>query len=145
LGLAYSARGTRNEQVRFRSRPEVRIGSTEPNIPFFADTGSIPSHFYQLLNAEVLWIRGPFSVQGEYQLMPVSTIDRGAVYFQAWYVMGSVFLTGANRAYRKRTGVLERIYPRRDFLKKDACGLVWGPGAWELLFRVSHLDLNTGG
>jgi len=145
VGGSYSARGTRDDRVRFRSRPEIRIGSVEPNIPYLADTGDIPAHFYQLLNAELLWVRGPFSVQAEYQLMPVSTADRGAVYFQAWYAMASVFLTGEHRAYRKATGVLERIIPRRDFVKKDACGLTWGPGAWELAFRVSHLDLDDRG
>jgi phosphate-selective porin OprO/OprP len=146
VGASYSARATKNDRVRFRARPEIRIGSTDPNIPFFADTGPIPADFYQLLNGETLWVRGPFSVQAEYQLMPVSTLDRGAVYFQSWYVLGSVFLTGENRAYRTRTGVLERIIPRRDFLRRDDCGgFAVGPGAWELAFRVSHLNLNSGG
>jgi phosphate-selective porin OprO/OprP len=146
VGTSYSARGTKDDQVRFRSRPEIRIGSTDRNIPFFVDTGFIPANFYQLLNAEMLWVRGPFSVQSEWQLMPVSTLDRGAAYFHTWYVLGSVFLTGENRAYRKTTGVLERIVPFRDFLKRDGCGgFAVGPGAWELAFRVSHLDLNSGG
>jgi phosphate-selective porin OprO/OprP len=145
VGASYSARAAKNDQVRFRARPEVRIGSTEPNIPSFVDTGAIPADFYQLVNAEALLIRGPFSLQSEYQLMPVSTLDRGAVYFQSWYVLGSVFLTGENRAYRKSTGVLERIIPFRDFIRKEGCGLAVGPGAWELAFRVSHLDLTSGG
>ena len=90
-------------------------------------------------------IRGPFSLQSEYQLMPVSTLDRGAVYFQSWYVLGSVFLTGENRAYRKTTGVLERIIPHRDFISRDNGCFAIGPGAWELACRVSHLDLTNGG
>jgi phosphate-selective porin OprO and OprP len=145
VGASYSARAAKNDQVRFRARPEVRIGSTEPNIPYFVDTGAIPADFYQLVNAEALLIRGPFSLQSEYQLMPVSTLDRGAVYFQSWYMLGSVFLTGENRAYRKSTGVLERIVPFRDFIRKEGCGFAVGPGAWELACRVSHLDLTNGG
>jgi len=145
VGLAYSARATKNDKVQFRVRPEIRIGSADPNIPFFVDTGSIASHFYQLLGAELLWVRGPFSVQAEYVVVPVSTIDRGAVYFQSWYAMGSVFLTGENRTYRKKTGTLERIIPKRDFVKKDGSGLAWGPGAIELAARLSHIDLNDGG
>lgn len=145
VGASYSARATRNEQVQFRGRPEIRIGATDPNIPYFVDTGAIPSRFYQIVNGELLWIHGPFSVQAEYQVMPVSIADRGAAYFQTWYALASVFLTGENRAYRKSTGVLDRVYPRRDFVKKDACGLAWGPGAWELAFRVSHADFNDGG
>jgi phosphate-selective porin OprO/OprP len=145
VGGSYSARAAKDNQVRFRARPEIRIGSAEPNIPDFADTGFIPADFYQLLNAELLWIRGPFSIQSEFQLMPVSTQTRGAVYFHSWYVLASVFLTGENRAYRKSTGVLERIYPRRDFLRRDCGGFAVGPGAWELACRVSHLDLDSGG
>jgi phosphate-selective porin OprO/OprP len=145
LGLAYSARATRDDQVVLRQRPEIRIGSTAPNIPLFADTGPIAAAFYQLVAAELLWVRGPFSVQAEYTLVPVSTHDLGAVYFQGWYAMGSVFLTGENRAYRRSTGTLDRIHPRKDFVRRDGGCLVWGPGAWELAARVSHLDLNSGG
>lgn len=144
MGLSYSARATKYDQLRIRARPEIRIGSAEPNIPDFADTGVLPANFYQLLNAEMLWIRGPFSLQGEYQLLPVSTLDRGAVYFQTWYAMASIFLTGENRAYRTSTGVLDRIIPFRDFVKREGGGLAWGTGAWELAFRVSYLDLNGG-
>jgi phosphate-selective porin OprO/OprP len=145
VGASYSARAPKDDQVRFRSRPEIRIGSTEPNIPDFVDTGFIPANFFQWINAEALLIRGPFSLQSEYQLMPVSTLDRGAVYFQSWYVLASVFLTGENRAYRKSTGVLERIVPFRDFIRREGGCFAVGPGAWELACRVSHLDLTNGG
>lgn len=145
LGIAYSARGTRNNQVQFKTRPEIRLGAAEPNIPNFVDTGIIPANFYQLVGTELLLIRGPFSVQAEYILVPVSTTDRGAVYFQVWYVMGSVFLTGENRQYRTSTGTLERIIPRRDFIKREGGTLSLGPGAWELAIRFSHVDLNNGG
>jgi phosphate-selective porin OprO/OprP len=67
------------------------------------------------------------------------------VYFQVWYVMGSLFLTGEHRAYRTSTGVLERVIPRRDFLKREGGNLSIGPGAWELAVRFSHVDLNSGG
>ena len=106
--------------ARLEATADRRITWSTLSLDDLASTGAIPAHFYQLLNAEMLWIRGPFSVQAEYQLMPVSTIDRGAAYFQAWYAMASLFLTGEHRAYRTKTGVLERIIPRRDFVKRDA-------------------------
>lgn len=145
LGLAYSARGARNNEVQFKTRPEVRLGSADPNIPNFVATGKIPANFYQLIGTELLLIRGPFSVQAEYVLVPVSTTDRGAAYFQVWYAMGSVFLTGENRQYRTSTGTLERIIPRRDFIKREGSSLSVGPGAWELAVRFSHVDLDNAG
>ncbi len=144
LGVAYSARATKNDQVRFAVRPEVRLGATEPNIPNFVDTGRIPATFYQLVGIESLLVRGPFSAQSEYVLVPLDTKSSGAVYFQSWYIMGSVFLTGENRAYRRSTGTLERILPRRDFIRPDTRSIGCGPGAWELAVRISHLDLNNG-
>lgn len=145
VGAAYSARATKDNQVRFAVRPEIRIGSTTPNVPPFVDTGNVASSFYQLVGLEALLIRGPFSVQGEYVLVPVDTRARGAVYFQSWYVFGSVFLTGEHRAYRRSTGTLDRIAPRRDFVSREVRSLGAGPGAWELALRLSHLDLNNGG
>lgn len=145
LGLAYSAREARNHEVQFRTRPEIRLGAADPNIPFFVDTGRIPANFYQMIGSELLLVQGPFSIQAEYILLPVRTLDRGAVYFQVWYVMGSVFLTGEHRAYRTTTGVLERVSPRRDFIKREGGTLSLGPGAWELAVRFSHVDLNNGG
>lgn len=145
LGVGYSARATKGGQVRFAVRPEVRLGSATPNVPNFVDTGSIGAGFYQLIGAEGLLIRGPFSVQGEYVLVPVDTYASGAVYLQSWYVYGSVFLTGENRAYRRSTGMLDRISPRRDFVSREVGSFASGPGAWELALRLSHLDLNNGG
>lgn len=145
LGLAYSARGAKNNAVQFRSRPEIRLGAADPNIPFFVDSGQIPADFYQMIGSELLLVHGVASVQAEYILLPVSTLNRGGVYFQVWYVMGSVFLTGEHRTYRTSTGVLERVVPRRDFLKREGGNLSIGPGAWELAVRFSHVDLNNGG
>jgi phosphate-selective porin OprO/OprP len=130
----------RSASARGRRSASARPSRTSPT-----SAGFIPADFFQWINAEALLIRGPFSLQSEYQLMPVSTLDRGAAYFQSWYVLASVFLTGENRAYRKSTGVLERIVPFRDFIRREDGCFAIGPGAWELACRVSHLDLTSGG
>ncbi|MBP3956379.1 hypothetical protein J8F10_13930 [Gemmata sp. G18] len=145
LGVGYSARATKNDQVQFAVRPEMRIGSATPNVPNFVDTGRIAASFYQLVGLEALLVRGPLSAQSEYVLVPVDTNKSGAVYFQSWYATGSWFLTGEHRPYRKSTGTLERIVPLRDFVRPDVRGFGSGPGAWELAVRLSHLDLNNGG
>ncbi len=144
LGVAYSARATKNDEVQFAVRPEVRLGAAVPNVPNFVDTSLIAASFYQLVGVEALLVRGRFSAQSEYVVVPVDTKAAGAVCFHSWYAMGSVFLTGENRAYRRRTGTLERISPLRDFIRQDTRGFGSGPGAWELAVRLSHLDLSNG-
>ncbi|MCX8140270.1 MAG: porin [Gemmataceae bacterium] len=145
VGVSYSARVPQNREVQFQSRPEDRFGAAAMNLPALIDTGRIPAHFYQLLVGEALWIRGPFSVQGEYLLVPVSTRTQGAVYFTAWYVQASVFLTGDHRQYRRAMAVLDAVIPRRDFLRRENGQWFVGPGAWELIVRLSQADLNDGG
>lgn len=145
IGFSYSARVPRNREAQFQSRPEDRFGAAAVNLPVLIDTGAIPANFYQLLVGEALWIRGPFCVQGEYLLVPVSTRTQGAVYFSAWYVQASFFLTGDHRQYRRDIAVLDAVIPRRDFLRRENGQWFVGPGAWELIVRLSHADLNDGG
>ena len=61
----------------------------------------VAAPFFQLVGFEALLVRGPFSAQSEYALVPVDARAGGNVCFQSWYVLGSVFLTGENRTYRK--------------------------------------------
>lgn len=149
LGAAYSIRGANAGQVRFRSQPEARIGSATPNVPFFVDTGSIAADFFQLMGTEFAWVNGPFSLQSEFMLVPVDATAEGDLFFHAWYVTASYFLTGEYRPYNKKLGVFDRVMPKRDFVRyagkpEDKC-LELGPGAWELAMRLSHIDLNDKG
>ncbi len=145
VGLGYSIRGTKNDTVRFRSQPEARIGATTPNIPNFVDTGDIAAKWYQLLGFELAWTNGPLSFQGEYILTPVSTMNTGMVVFQSWYTTLSLFLTGEHRPYRRENGTFDRVIPKTDFFsQKPDGGWGFGPGAWELALRLSHLDLDNG-
>lgn len=47
-------------------------------------------------------------------------------------------LTGEQIPYNKKSGVFGCVIPNSNF---DSAG---GRGAWELLGRVSHIDLNDG-
>ncbi len=144
LGVAYSARLPQQRTVQLQTRPEDRFGAATPNLPVLTDTGPIPARFYQLLVGEGLWIRGPLLVQGEYLLVPVSSRTEGALYFQAWYVQISLCLTGEHRIYHRNTATLDTVIPRREFLRREDGRWLIGPGAWELVFRVSQADLNDG-
>jgi phosphate-selective porin OprO/OprP len=146
LGLAGSVRHSDESVIRFRAQPEARLGAATPNVPFFVDTGNIPSQGSQLLGLEAAWVAGPFSVQSEYIHSPVDRIGGPDVVFNTWYVSGSWFLTGEHRPYRRampQGGVFDRVRPVRNFLLvRSAQGLELGPGAWEAAVRLSHLDLN---
>lgn len=146
VGGSGSFRSANNYQVRFRAQPEVRIGATAPNVPFFVDTGNIPATHFFLIGTEALWVHGPLSVQAEYIASSVASLTRGALWFQGWYVYLSYFLTGEHRVLRRETAILDRIIPRRPLFRTDpeTGAQDRGPGAWEFAIRLSHLDLNSG-
>lgn len=146
LGFAHSSRMTKNNSVQFRSQPEARLGAAEPNVPWFVDTGAIPADFFQLYGWEFALIEGPFSVQAEYVLTPVYTVAPlgGTALLQGGYVTMCYFLTGEHRPYVRDLGVFGRVMPKRDFVSVNGKETSFGPGAWEVALRVSHLDMNNG-
>lgn len=144
LGAAYSLRQPLNEQVRFRARPELRIGATMPNIPFVVDTGSLRADFFQLLGGEFLAVWGPLAIQAEIHAVPVALVRNEEVWFWGGYVEVSLFLTGEYRRYNRKIGAVDRLIPERDFIDPRFQTIGTGPGAIELTARLSHLDLEAG-
>lgn len=135
LGAAYSYRNPNDDQVRFRSRPEVHIA------PYFVNTDLIPADNYQLVGTEAALVLGPASLQGEYVYAPVEANGGNDPGFRGWYVYGSYFLTGESRAYKTADGAFDKVKPARPFLWGDQPGL----GAWEVALRYSSLDLDDTG
>jgi phosphate-selective porin OprO/OprP len=146
LGGAYSFRDASDGEVRFRSRPEAFGHSTSEGIetPYFVDTGNLVAHNSQLYGAELLWVHGPFSVQGEYMFAPVDRIGANNAVFQGGYIYASYFLTGEHRRYNLATAILDRVRPFENFfrLRTDGGPIEMGLGAWEVAVRVSHIDLS---
>jgi phosphate-selective porin OprO/OprP len=106
------------------------------------NTGILDADHWQLFGLEAAWVAGPLSLQAEQVFANVAqpTDDLG---FQAWYVTSSYFLTGEHRRYRRELGVFDRVRPTTEFLATGE-GVPHGLGAWEVAFRVSHIDLNDG-
>ncbi len=133
VGLAYSHREY-EDPLRFRARPESSLA------PRLVDTGDMNVDDSDLLGAEIAWVHGPFSMQGEFVQACVD--GKGAFVgnpdFWGAYVYASYFLTGEHRPYSKSSGVFGRVVPLRNF-REDG-----GWGAWELASRFSTLDLNDG-
>lgn len=143
LGGAYSFRGTNAELARFRAQPEARLGSSSVNVPFFVDTGNIPSDHFQMVGLEGAWVYHVFMIHSEYMLVGVDRIDLPTVFLNGWYVSTSCFLTGEHRPYRRDNGTFDRVIPHREFLRYSSeKQLERGPGAWEVAFRVSQVNLN---
>ena len=105
---------------------------------------------YSLYQAEVAWIAGAFSAQGEYIQAQVNTAAGGQG-FSGGYALMSYFVTGESRPYDKRIGRFARLTPTENFfLTRRASDEplsfgAFGSGAWELAARYSWVDLSSAG
>jgi phosphate-selective porin OprO/OprP len=135
LGVAYTHQNYEDDVIRFRARPESHLA------PRVVDTGTIPAECGDLLGAEVAWVHGPFSLQGEYMHAFVEGDSHfiGDPRFWAASLQASYFLTGEHRPYKTSSGTFDKVKPLANFGKDG------GPGAWELAARYSYLNLNDAG
>jgi phosphate-selective porin OprO/OprP len=130
LGIAYRAGDPLEDEVRFRSRPELNLADR------YVDTGTFGADNDRRLGLEAAVVAGPFSVQGEYVHTVVDAAG-GNPEFSGWYAYASAFLTGEHRAYLRSKACFDRVKPKERFL--DGKG---GMGAWEIAARYSGIDLD---
>jgi phosphate-selective porin OprO/OprP len=125
----------RNVEGAFQvaTRPESHVA------PNFVDTGDITSKHLNTALVEVGVQRGRLTLQSEFAGAHLGTQDQGTVFFHAFYLQGSYFLTGETRPYRTERGAFTRPKPKREF--RDGSG---GLGAIELGVRFSRIDLDDG-
>jgi phosphate-selective porin OprO and OprP len=135
LGVSYDFRARNvtkdGAEEKFSSRPESYLTNIK-----FVDTGDIAANRTNLINGELAWVWGPFSLQGEY--FRAFTNAQEYPDFRGWYAYGSFFLTGEHRKYNTTDGVFMNIHPHHKF---DP--LIGGWGAWELAARYSAINLNN--
>jgi phosphate-selective porin OprO/OprP len=129
------------------------------------DTGPIAAQNDYILGLELLYVRGPFSLQAEYGwnfldgafgVAPAGLTLNPAIVppqdytFDGGYVQLAYTLTGESRAYDRFIGTLARDYfgPKGNFtnawLVRGDNGWDWGWGAWEVAARYSYTNLNSG-
>ncbi len=129
LGIAASQRGSGDDDIRYRARPEIR---TER----FIDTGDLEqSGSSNLLGLEAAAKIGPASVQGEYIMASPRLGGQSNPTFDGYYVTGSYVLTGESRGYSG--GGFGGVTPRQNAFENG------GIGAWEIALRYSTIDLNS--
>jgi phosphate-selective porin OprO/OprP len=130
------------------------------------DTGTIVARQQFLVGSELLYVRGPFSIQAEYGANFIddatgigaagtTVVTRLAsptnYVFSGGYVQLAYTLTGESRAYDQRIGTLSRYYygdkgpfTNAWFVRDENGKLNWGLGAWEIAMRYSYVNLNDG-
>lgn len=134
VGVGYSHRSPTDDTQTFSSKPEANLA------PNYVTTGGVPTETVDLFGLEAAWVRGPFSVAGEYTQASLDG-DTGTTSdpdFAGYYVQASYFITGECRGYKKAQGVF-------DGLKPDENAFGGGVGAWEVAARMSSLDLQDDG
>jgi len=110
--------------ARLRARPEA--GLTDLRL---VDSGALATaDKIDRAGLEGIWIRGPFSLQGEALQATVSREGKPDYTGNGQYAMASWVLTGESRPYA--AGGVSNIVPARGY------------GAVELLARYSRLDLD---
>ncbi len=133
LGAGGSVVNPQADLVQYRSRPEAHLA------PRYVDTGVFPADMAYVADAEALFTCDRLSLQAEYFHNWVDSSAACDPEFDGFYVFASYFLTDDYRPYRNANGTVDRVKPRKN-LSFSGGGL----GAWELLARISHLDLNGG-
>ncbi len=133
LGLSASYVFASSNTVQYRSRPECHLA------PRVVDTGEITARDAALIGAEVAYVRGPLSFQGEYIHSFVDQEEGSRLQFKGFYTYVSYFPTGETRPYDTTQGIFGRVRPKRNFSLKNRVY-----GGCEIAARFSHLNLNDG-
>ena len=134
VGLSGNLQRSGNGQLRLRSRPESYIA------PYVIDTGVVNASTVSTVGAELAWVDGPFSAQGELLGVFASSPEAGSLRFGGLYAAAQWILTGESRPFDRTSGTFARLRPLRDF----AFGADGGWGAVELGLRASFTDLDSG-
>jgi phosphate-selective porin OprO/OprP len=141
VGGGYSYNNPGPATLRIRSTPEVGFtqldfsNTTNFPVPFFVDTGVLPTDNYQLVGGELAARLGSLTFQSEMMVGMVNRPGAGFVRMPAGYAQLGYVLTGERRNYDKAAAAFTRVIP--------ACNFGHGAsGAWEAAVRYSALDLN---
>jgi phosphate-selective porin OprO/OprP len=131
IGINFRYGRPDNGTIQFRSRPESFPA------PYFIDTGKIPAHDTKITDFEFYYRPGSFLFGTEYFLVDVNSPQKGNPFFHGGDVVMTWLPTGEIRGYNTRGGFFNQVSPSRPVFNG-------GPGAWELVGRLSYSDLDSG-
>ena len=118
-------------ELQLRSRPEAFPA------PYFVDTGLFETSTTRMAGYEAYYRTGPWLFGSEYWLVDVSSRTAGDPRFHGGDVVATWLVTGETRGYNTVGGYFKSVSPARTVFEG-------GPGAWELVFRLSTIDLDSG-
>lgn len=132
LGLSASVQYSPSSTVRYQSRPESYFA------PHVIDTGNIDASGSGVVGAEIAYVNGPLTLQGEFLDSMVQENSGAGLNFPGFYACASWYVTGESRPYDRASGYFNRLVPRRnfDFGRNGAWGAV------EIAARCSYTDLT---
>jgi phosphate-selective porin OprO/OprP len=119
-----------DDSLRLRSRPESFLA------PFFVDTGAIPSGGTRMAGYEAYYRKGQYLLGSEYWFVSVNSRATNHPLFHGGDVFFVWNITGEIRTYNTVGGFFRAVSPNRPVFQG-------GPGAWELVFRYSYIDLDS--
>ena len=133
LGINLSREEDDDARLRLRARPESHVDEHR-----IIDTGMIPGiESFNKIGFEAAYVNGRFSAQAEFVRQNLQRKLGSDLAFDGYYAYVSYFLTTDSRSYSTGDAIFTTVKPSSP------------RGAWEILARISHLDLNdkdiTGG
>ena len=128
LGAAFSSRTTSDSTYSVSTRPENHLGTKLLDMDLDNVNGM------NLMGAEIAFVMGSFSVQGEYVMNSVEAMEDYS--FSGYYGQVSYFLTGEKRKYKNSLAGFDRVKPINNMKEGE------GWGALELAARYSSMDLS---
>ena len=134
LHLALEARyGEANDgQLQYRSKPESFAAQQ-----YAIDTGKFPAHHSNTLGVEAYYAPGPLLFGMEYFANQVSSTQTGDPLFHGGEILAAYLITGETRPYNAKGAFFDAVSPARPVFSG-------GPGAWEVVLRLSYTDLDAG-
>jgi phosphate-selective porin OprO/OprP len=129
VGAAYSYRNPQDKLYSLGVRPESHLSQKYLKTGVFTDVDNT-----QFIQTELAFMNGAFSATGEFINGRIYRNDNPDFIYTAYYIMGSYFITGESKTYKK-SGIFSRVTPKKNFGNG-------GAGAWEIGLRYSSMDLN---
>jgi len=118
-------------KLQLRSRPEAFPA------PYFVDTGKFAATATFMAGPEVYYRHRNWLFGSEYWIQKVDSPSTHHPLFNGGDVAATWIITGETRTYNTVGGFFRAVAPARPVFQG-------GPGAWELVSRYSHINLDSG-